>query len=177
MDADVLERLMLDHSLGALGGDVECLLAEYLKDHPAAAAAAAEFGRAVTLARAAMSAGRQEQPAAALPPLRRAAGPASRRWPAVVAAIGSAAAGVAIGLAIGLAAMRQTAPAGGSPGVAVGSRPPATPAARAVRVPAAAAEFWSRRDWLTRLSAAGPADGLRVKWTSPVQAPRLGDGT
>ena len=34
MDRDVLERLMLDRALGALGGDVEVLLEAYLRERP-----------------------------------------------------------------------------------------------------------------------------------------------
>lgn len=80
MNAEVLERLLLDRALGALDDDVAALLDEYLRDKPGLAAEAAEIERTLERARAAT---RAELPAA-IPPFPRAAAAAMRRRARVV---------------------------------------------------------------------------------------------
>lgn len=82
MDAETLERLLLDAALGALGPDTAALLAAYLSHDPAAAA---EARRCTELVRAARRALAATMPAdASVPPFPetrlRAARARANRW-------------------------------------------------------------------------------------------------
>ncbi len=74
MNPETLENLLIDRAFGQLSPEVEALLSEHLAAHPDAAKTAAELGKTVALATAAMQ---LKEPALELPP-RIIAG---ARWP------------------------------------------------------------------------------------------------
>jgi hypothetical protein len=177
MDNQMLERLMLDHSLGALDDDVVRLLEAYLKDNPAAAAQDRQLCDVVSLARQA-SASPAPAPLAPLK-VRRPLAVAPWRWAAgALAAAGC----VAIGLTIGLLAPRAAtvAPTASLPTAITPAPCPKAVARTGLNTPppsSADGDIWSQQRFLARLREPRRQAPPLVQWSSPVMTPRFGDGT
>ena len=110
MKQEILNRLLIDRSLGALAPDVAALLEAYLEREPADSEAAAEIEESVRLARKALEGG----PAVQLPPLKMLPlpeqPPAEHRrrrawWPAELAAA------LVLGIGLGFLAFHPGEPA------------------------------------------------------------------
>jgi hypothetical protein len=162
MTQEILNRLLIDRSLGALAPDVTALLDGYLEREPDHPEVAGEIEESVRLAKLALRSG----PAIQLPPLKllplRERPPAESRprrawWPAELAAA------LVLGIGLGFLAFRPGEPA----------RVTLETPAAAVRVETADSgssdAFWS----VKRLARAEPktasSRGPRVTWDSLMQ--------
>jgi hypothetical protein len=179
MDQEMLERLMLDDSLGALSGDIRALLVDRIGDSGGAAAArAAEYRRIVEAARASLRQGRRET----LPPfpaarLRREASSLRRRR--MAGRIAALAASLVLGLGLGYLAFGRadaTLPAPAPAPVAVAQAAPSNPepSPESDPAPAVITDFWSVRRLAARAMAARPQTSVKVTWFSPVEEPNIG---
>lgn len=167
MNAETLERLLMDRALGELSPDVESLLAAYLEHDAQAAARADEFLAAAAAARQVLT----KVAPAALPPypaLRlESVGRAHRRL-VLVRNVAGVAAALVLGVGLGAAFVGR---AGESAG---GTHP-----ARAVTFASAAAQpaghegFWSTQRLYERAREAKRPEVPRVFWDSTVERPRL----
>ncbi len=173
MNAETLERLMLDRALGALPPDCEALLAAWLDARPEAAAACREFERTIDLARHALADG----PAGSLPAfpaerLRRAR-QSDRFWRMTRNVMGIAAS-VLIGFGVHAMLFRAPTPqpAQAPPVVLVQGGPQRGPEATGDDT-----GFWSGRRLSERASGPAPSSSGRVIWRSPVRIPQRGDAT
>ena len=171
MNAETMQRLLIDRSLGLLPNDVEALLDAHLAIDSEAAALAAQFDRTAALARRALAGG----PASELPPFPaesvRREGRSLRRW-MWTRNITAAAATLVIGFGLGAALFRNAADLdasgkalGGLPAAIVGTSP----------VSPRSAGMWSTRRALERATRAPEKTAARLIWDSPVRKPRLGD--
>jgi len=162
MKQEILNRLLIDRSLGALAPDVAALLEAYLEREPADSEAAAEIEEAVRLARKALEGG----PAVQLPPLKMLPlpeqPPAEHRrrrawWPAELAAA------LVLGIGLGFLAFHPGEPA------QVKIQPPAA----AVRVETADSAppdaFWSVKRLARMEPKTASTRGPRVTWNSLLQ--------
>lgn len=171
MDAETMERLLIDNRLGELSPDTEQLLEAYLHVTPGADAILAEIDSVIDLADRAL---RADPPAAAeaLPPLSiedalrrvRAPQPYDRTgWARPFALAAS------IILAFLLGTRWTSAPSVPSPGRIDGvarSSHAASPDG---------AEFWSVAKYVSDRAAARPSAAARVEWSSPLVFPQLGE--
>ncbi len=171
MNAETMERLLIDRSLGLLPNDVETLLDAHFAIDPQAAALAAQFDRTAALARRALA----REPVSELPPfpaesLRRE-GRSLRRW-MWTRNITAAAATLVIGFGLGAALFRSAADIDASDRN-LGKPPPAIvgPSDASLR----SAGMWSTRRALERATLAPKKNSKRLIWDSPVRKPRLGD--
>jgi len=171
MDAETMERLLIDNRLGELSPDTVQLLEAYLHVTPDADAILAEIDSVIDLADRAL---RADPPAAAeaLPPLsiedalrrERASQPYDRTgWARPLALAAS------IILAFLLGTRWTSAPSIPSPGRID----------RVARSPLAAppdgAEFWSVAKYVSDRPAAHNSNGDHVEWTSPLVWPQFGE--
>ncbi len=171
MDAEALERLMMDASLGALDADARALLRAYLEKEPAAAARAAAIETTAELARRAMTGGRAAAGPAAFPPFPAAAlRRAQRNRGGIRVARRATAMGACLPLWLGIGALRWGAAggAGTSPMLVTNDGPTARP-------PALHTDgFWSTQKWYDRAARAEPRAAGGLSWHSPVERPTLG---
>ncbi len=171
MNAETVERLLIDRSLGLLPQDVEALLDAHLAIDPDAARQAAEFDQTAALVRRALAGGT----AGELPPfpaeqLRRE-GRSLQRW-IWTRNISAVAATLVLGFCLGAALFRNAAE------MAPNGTPPAVGLARIADAPKAspgASGMWSARRMIERASRAPAKRPARLIWDSPVRKPRLGD--
>ena len=176
MDADTLERLIMDRALGALPADTEALLAAYLEHQGQATTQAKGFDQIVSLARQALAAA--APPAAALPPFPKAKFARAQRMRRLrLAAVQAAAlaACVLVGFSVGgFGSHRPSpslpAPGGAQPVAIVTIRPPAETSGSTDR-----SAFWSAQAWYERSTRDRPSPERRLIWDSVVKWPRIGD--
>lgn len=171
MDAETLERLLMDRALGGLTADVEDLLAACLERDAEAAARAREFEAAAVAARQVL---RSRAPAA-LPPFPAARIhklEQARRRLAWVRSVAGVAASLIIGVGLGswLFTSPAAVPSDGTTPVlvrhGVGAKAPdAQPKSEG---------FWSVSRLVEQARRAERADSTRLIWDSPVSRPRLG---
>ena len=171
MNAETVERLLIDRSLGMLPKDVETLLDAHLAIDDDAAKQAAEFGQTTALARRALT----SETAAELPPfpaeqLRRE-GRSLQRW-IWARNISAVAATLVLGFGLGAALFRN--PAGVAPS-GTGAVVEPVLVAGALKAPPSASGIWSARRMIERASRAPSEKPARLIWESPVRKPRLGD--
>lgn len=159
MDKQVLDRLMLDRSLGALNADVEQLLKAYLAAVPDAAAVAdgEQYARTVEAARQAMAA--RSKPA--VPALKLHVPARYGLWRSAMAA----AAALVIGVALGALGLGQRQAHG--PQEANNPAPPAASQIVQLARADAADHFWSARRLSRQASGVQKMD--TVNWTSPLR--------
>ena len=175
MNADTLERLMIDRALGALPADTQALLATFLKHEPRAVTrvqAGGELDETVGLARRALTQASLSAPA--LPPFPGAELARNRRNRRLyfAAQIAAMAACLWLGLHLGGFGLRGTpAPAPGRAlsADAVWIMPPSGAAD-----PTDRSTFWSARD---RHQQADQNTRVRQRlvWDSVLKRPRIGD--
>ncbi len=167
MEADVLERLLMDRALGGLAPDVDVLLTAYLEQDGAAAARAREFETAAAAARRVFTAGdRLALPA--FPAARIAGLEQTRRQLRLVRNVASLAAAVVIGIGLGVAFFR-------APGVQSNVLRQPGDGALAVAPAAPRGEFWSAERLYEQARRTKRPDTSRLIWDSAVSAPRLGE--
>jgi hypothetical protein len=162
MDAEILERLLMDRALGGLAPDVEALLAAYLAQDGAAAERAREFEAAAMAARQVLRTsgplGLPKFPAGQIRGLER-----TRHQLVLVRNVTGLAAAIVAGIGLGVVFFREPAT---RPGI---DRPPVV-AASAPR-----GEFWSAQRLYEKSRRTGSPDAVHVIWDSAVSAPRLGE--
>ncbi len=170
MDAETLERLLMDRALGALGPDVEALLDEHLAQDPEGCQRAAEFAGATSAARQALGAGvplrLPEFPALRLATLER-----TRRRLAWVRNTGAVAATLVVGIWLG-GLLTSGRPGPDTPVSGAGER-----TALAASAPAHAdadGGFWSVARLVDRSRQPERSRALRLIWDSPAERPHLG---
>jgi len=171
MNAETLERLMLDRALGALPPDCESLLAAYIEKDPQAAATDKEYKATVNAARGALA----DALPSTLPafPARRLVD-ARRQYRHLRLFRGVV--GIAASIAIGFGVHAFFFPARS----ANSSHPdPIVLAQAATRneAPADAGGFWSAQRLYKRAEAAPQRPAKRLIWNSPLATPRPGDET
>ncbi len=170
MDAETLERLLMDRALGALSPDADALLTAYLEHDAEATERSREFAAAATSARHVL---RRAAPAT-LPPFP-AAGvqqlEQARRRLVWVRNAASMAAALVIGVGLGAWLTKQM-PADGRTDVKpvvvefVAKLPVAEPEPAANR-------FWSTQRLYEQARRTKRVEAARVIWDSPVLKPRL----
>ncbi len=165
MNAETIERLLIDRSLGMLSEDVETLLEAHLAVDAETAALAAQFDQTAALARRALAV----EAAVELPPFPaervRSEGRSLRRW-IWTRNISGVAATLVLGVGLGAAMF------GGSVSVvdkAVVTTNDASP------VSTESAGIWSTRRVIERAAREPEKSASRLIWDSPVRKPRLGD--
>ncbi|MEE8171094.1 MAG: hypothetical protein V3T70_11165 [Phycisphaerae bacterium] len=172
MESEVLERLMIDRSLGALAADSEALLDAYLADRPGARREAAAYARTADLVGRSLPASLP----AKLPAFPRATLAAGervfRRW-RLVRQGAALAACVVIGVGLGAGGFRAPLVDSGVPHPQAGARVGAVP----VQAPPNAAQVWSVRRWTDRVRGSSRSGAVGVKWHSPISRPWIGGAT
>ena len=175
MDAEVLERLLMDRALGALTPDVESLLGAYLASDPATAARGSEFETAATAARrvlgSALPAKLPPFPAVGLQKIEQ-----SRRRLIRLRNVAGIAAALVFGVGL-VAALFRTGSTAPHVGTSVAQRPPASAfvtAITAVPHDASPDGFWSGQRLYEQARVAKHAAPSRVVWESPISRPRIG---
>ena len=169
MDADTLERLMIDRAMGALPADTEALLAAYLEHQPQATTQGKALDQTVSLARQTLDAA---PPEAALPPFPVSRLARARRMRRLRLAAALAAC-VLIGFGLGGFGPQPLPPAPpevAQPVATMAIRPPTETIGSIDR-----ATFWSARAWRERATRDRPSPHRRVIWDSVVKWPRIGD--
>jgi hypothetical protein len=168
MDADAMERLLIDKRLGELPPDTEELLLAYLQLAPSAEAAVAEIDDVIRLASKAIQHGPLTRPHD-LPPLSiseavrrehpsRAEGFFGRIRPvAMVAALA-----LAFLLGMRLSSVPSTPSLQISPPMAMNAKP------------AESADFWSVEKYVANRSGR-PSKIGHVEWRSPLVWPQMGE--
>jgi hypothetical protein len=172
MNEQVLERMLIDRSLGALPPDVDELLEAFLEHEPGHAHDARKFDETLMLARRALPKPR----ALPLPPLKVRALPQTSvkknilrqvRWPVGIAAA------FAIGFAMSLFTRQVERPAASHRREPERSVVVVAQATAAAPVDSAPTEFWSA----ARIAGMAPKSASpqppRLTWTSPVRKPQL----
>ena len=176
MDADTLERLLVDRALGGLPPDTEALLSAYLADRAEARALGERIGAAVLGAKAALADGEPARVPLFPADVFRERMAARRRW-AVVGRVSGLAACVLIG--IGLHAVWMSGPATVVQGP--GSTKIVQRTDNALPLPIAAEThrpgFWSGKQWYEKAEQNRSERNQRVIWDSPLARPRLGAAT
>lgn len=176
MDAETLQRLMIDASLGALDADARALLRAYLEREPAAAARAAALEATAELARRVMTDGRAADgqvtdAVVVLPPFPASALRRAQRNRGLIRFARRATAMAAcllLGLGIGAFRWGAAGGTGTSPMLATNGGP-------TVRPPAFHTDgFWSTQKWYDRAARAEPRAAGGLSWHSPVERPTLG---
>ncbi len=169
MNAETLERLLIDRNLGELSEDAGALLAAYLKLSPDHARQAEGTAEILATARRALRPDRGVGPLEMPPLSRRLLRPASRAWTRPRAWFRGSAIAAALAIAFfmgGRLEQRAGAPSLVRSGVL---RP--TPA------PHESAGFWSLRRW-EQEHTRRPAQGKRqIEWLTPLGRPKIGDRT
>ena len=174
MNAETLERLLMDRALDGLSPDVEGLLAAYLERDVEAAARGREFSTAAATARQVLASGTGVSlppfPAARIRKLEQ-----SRRQLRWVRNIAGVAASLLIGIGLGAAFSGQRAlvPGGADTRLIVSDGVIQTVA----RAEPSADGFWSAQRLYEQRRATKPAASVRLIWDSPVSKPRLGGKT
>lgn len=172
MNAETIERLLIDRSVGMLTNDVETLLEAHLAVDAAAAALAAEFDQTAALARRALAG----EAAVELPPFPaerlRSEGRSLRGW-IWTRNISAVAATLVIGVGLGAgmfgappSALNKGSASTGSNTVEIAETPPAS---------SGSAGMWSTRRLIERATREPEKSASRLIWDSPVRKPRLGD--
>ena len=179
MDADTLERLLIDRALGALPADTEALLAAYLEHQGQATAQAKVLDQTVSLARQALDA--PAPPEATLPPFPKAKlahAQRTRRLRLATVQAAALAACVLFGFSIRGFGSSSTQP----PAERVRFSESTQPAATVTGRPSAEATdstyhptFWSAQAWRERAAENRPRPQRRLIWDSAVKWPRIGD--
>ena len=173
MNAEALEKLLIDRALGVLSPETEALLAEYLSRDADAAGLAGEIAETARLATETL----RSEPRTPPPPLswrevQRAEG--SRRRRQRLRGVAVIAAALLLGTGFGALAFRGPSGSVVPPRSAVVARTPAEP-----HVPTEAparsdpSPFWSLAGLRQRAPAARPTRSIGLVWTSPVRKPRL----
>jgi anti-sigma factor RsiW len=162
MDEKMLERLMMDDALGALGPDASALLAAYTKTLPDSEAKLAEWRRVSALARQTMPAENMES----IPPLAANFQNALNPW-RIARVGGSIAAMLAIGMAIGshFPQARTTSPL------------PTQQTSQVVPPPAhtgGVTDFWSSRRMVASALEQKHPSHSAWKWNSPLNDSQVG---
>lgn len=170
MNAETLDRLLMDRALGGLPPDVEALLEAWLAQNPGQRERAGEFETAAATARAAL---RSELPTA-LPPLpqvRIAKLLEARRRIVWVRNVASLAAVLVLGVGLGALLTRGSWAPGGETNVSAGA-----PVIVAVTHPApqSTGGFWSAARLARTAQKAQQNDNVRWIWESPARRPKLG---
>lgn len=168
MNAETLERLLMDRALGGLSAEVDELLDAYLERDAQAAARAGEFAEAARLARHALGGA----PATVLPPFPAARIEKlqqARRSLVLVRNIAGLAAALVLGIGVGAAFVKHFA-AEELPSVPLVLTHP-----RQTAEGDSADGFWSARRLYDRVRPSPRVDSVKVIWDSPVERPRLGD--
>ena len=168
MDAETLDRLLMDRALGALPPDVATLVNAYVERDAAAAARARGFDAAASAARRVL----KQEAVAPLPPfpgmqIQRLE--QVRRQVRFLRNAAALAAAIVLGFGLGALSLHGTRAAlPSAPAVAAleGVRP--KPAATS------AGGFWSSERLLRAVQAAKRTDSTNVIWDSAVSTPRLG---
>jgi hypothetical protein len=166
MEAEVLERLLMDRALGGLSPDVEALLTAHLAQDADAADRAREFDAAATAARQVLQSGGPltlpRFPAARIRGLEH-----TRRQLVLVRNVAGIAASVIVGIGLGVAFFRGSAAAPESvraPIAVVSTAGSAAPRG----------EFWSAERLYEKSRRTEHLDAVRLIWDSAVSTPRLG---
>lgn len=171
MDANVIERLLIDRSLGELSPDVEALLQAHLDSHPGDARLAKEIGDTIARAREALR-GAGTEATIALPPAPFAGADFAegRRasWRAWARRL-SAAALIALAFWLG----GRGTPAVPQPGP--NGEGNAFHEQRAPRAPASG--FWSATRLRESVAGRRSAHPVRIKWPGPMTRPRIGESS
>lgn len=171
MNAETLERLMLDRALGVLPPDCESLLAAYIEKDPQAAAAGREYAATVATARGALA----DAVPSKLPafPAQRLTD-AQRQYRTFKLARGVAGIAASLLIGFGIHAFFFSA----SPNDSSRSDPIMV-AQATVRndEPTDAGGFWSAQRLYKRAEAAPQRPAKRLIWNSPVTVPQPGDET
>ena len=162
MKQEILNRLLIDRSLGALGPDVTALLEAYLEREPAELEAGVEIEESVRLAKRALA----RAPAVQLPPLKLSPLPQepfaeNRRrrawWPAELAAA------LVLGVGLGFLAFHPGEPA------QVKLEPPAATIRVETGDSGSSDAFWSVRRLARMEPKTASYGGPRVTWDSLLQ--------
>ena len=165
MNAETIERLLIDRSLGMLSEDVETLLEAHLAVDAATALAAAGFDQTAALARRALAG----ETAVELPPFPaerlRSEGRSLRRW-IWSRNISAVAATLVIGVGLGAAMFGGSVSVADKAVVVITDTPP---------VSSGSAGMWSTRRLIERATREPEKSASRLIWDSPVRKPRLGD--
>lgn len=174
MDAETLERLLMDRALGGLTPDVEALLDAYLERDSHAAARAAEFQAAAIAARRVLSTGSS----AALPPFPAVRlehiGHVRRRL-VLVRNVAGLAAALVLGVGLGAAYFRHVGERAGGAVPLPGAAPAKVVAVASTVTPSrGSADFWSAQRLYEQMRSVKRPETPRVFWSSSVQLPRLG---
>lgn len=172
MNADVLDRLLMDRALGVLASDVETLLSAYLEREPEAARRAAEYATATGLAGDVLRAGAVPS----LPPFPEATlrqAETVRRRLRLVRQVASLAACVLIGVGVGTWLSSDH-------GSAV--EPGPGPRTTAIAVADAGssdtrAGFWSLERLSEGVQQKKRTRSVLFQWESPIRKPNLGETT
>jgi anti-sigma factor RsiW len=173
MDAEVLERLLLDRALGALPPDVESLLTDYLERDRAAAARAREYESAAADARRVLGSPAAIQlppfPAARMGKVER-----TRRRLVLIRNVGGLAAALVIGVGLG-AGLLQSGPTARSDREHPMLQPaPAPMLAAAAASSARPGGFWSAERLYEAARSAKRSTSAHVVWESPISEPSIG---
>jgi hypothetical protein len=170
MKQEILERMLMDRSLGVLSPDVDALLSAYLENEPSRAMQAADIEESVALARQLLA----KPPAVWLPPLKIApltsratneALPSRQMW-----WVGLAASFV---LGLSLAALTLNTDSVESPKT-LASVEPATPVSTVSSDERAASGFWSVKRLAALDSKRPAANPQRPSWPNPIRRSQPG---
>lgn len=195
MNAETMERLLMDRALGALSPDVAALLEAHLRQEPAAAARAAQYEQVTDATRRAFSAASvtrgelrggadpaASSPARAAPPpfparqIRRVLA-RRRRWIRLAHAA-SLAACLALGVWLGWSWTETPAAAPVAPDPAALAAEQAFQAQLAqTEPPPGRAGFWSLERLYRPSRERRPAPSYYLEWDSPIEKPKLRGAT
>ncbi len=171
MDAQTMERLLLDRALGTMPPDTAALLDAYLAEQPAAAAEAERWAATTQLAGLALE-GDRESPLPAFPRARLMSAGMRHRRSMLAWRITGLAACWLIGLGMGGLWWRTS------------RNTPASPDRHAVVMnpedstfEAAQESFWSVRRLYERTSTGQVRPSPRVIWQSPLVVPKVGESS
>ena len=184
MDAETLERLLIDRALGALPADTEALLAAYLEGEEQATTQGKVLDQTVSLARQALA--DAAPPDAALPPFPKAKlarAQRTRRLRLATVQAAALAACVLIGFSVGGLGSNSLLPPEVPPPperaqLSEGIRPAATVTIRPsaeITDSTYRSTFWSVQAWRERAAKDRPRRQRRLIWDSVAKWPRMGD--
>jgi hypothetical protein len=170
VNADVLDRLLMDRALGVLAPDVETLLGAYLEREPDAARRVAEYADATGLAGRLLKVG-GAKPLPPFPEAKLREAEVARRRRRIVRQVASLAACVLVGVWAG-------AWWGGTAGVEPAPGPRTT---NPVVVDAGSsgddAGFWSLERLSETVQQKKRTRPVLFKWDSPMRKPTMGETT